>query len=81
MIKAEIQNLYLKLSIAKKKDKKKKPKKPKKPKKKKIPLENLIRGRAPEDLMGDMTKAGVIKVLAPTKMSDFLGDHNLLRTL
>lgn len=41
----------------------------------------LIRGRAPEDLMGDLTKAGIIKILPPTKMIDFLGDHNYLRTL
>lgn len=41
----------------------------------------MIKGRAPEDLMGDLTKAGVIKILPPSKMSDFLGDHNYLRTL
>lgn len=50
-------------------------------KKKKIPLENLIKGRAPEDLMGDLTKCGVLKKLQPAKISDFLGDHNYLRTL
>lgn len=81
LIKAELANLHIKLGIAKKKDRTKKPKKPKKPKAKKIPLEKMIKGRAPVDLMGDMTKAGVIKVFHPTKISEFLGDYNLLRTL
>ena len=50
-------------------------------KSKKFALESLIKGRAPEDLMGDISKCGVLKKLQPADISDFLGDHNLLRTL
>lgn len=81
MIKAELQNLCLKLSIGRKKKKEKKPKKPKPPKKVKIPGEAMIKGRDPIDLLGDMTKAGVVKVMMPAQVSDFQGPHNLLRTL
>ncbi len=80
MIKAELTNLHLKLGIAKKKETKPRPTRPNKPKPKKIPLEPLIRGRAPVDLMGDLTRAGIIKLLPPAKMSDFLGDESLLRS-
>lgn len=31
--------------------------------------------------MGDLTKAGIVKILPPAKMNDFLGDQNYLRTL
>lgn len=84
MIEAELKNLYLRLNIAKPKPIKGKGKgkgKERKPKPKKIPLENLIKGRAPEDLVGDLSKCGVLKKLQPAKITDFLGDHNLLRTL
>ena len=81
MIKAELLNLHIRLNIAKKRGKGPKPKKPKKPRKPKIPLEGLIRGRDPRDLMADLTKAGIVKLLPPTQMKDFLGDQNLLRTL
>ena len=79
MIKAELTNLHLKLGIAKKKDPKPRVTRPIKPKPKKIPLEPLIRGRAPVDLMGDLTRAGIIKLLPPARMGDFLGDESLLR--
>lgn len=81
MIKAELANLYLKLGIAKKKLKPIRPPRPRPIKKPKIPLENLIKGRHPKDLMGDITRAGVIKTLAPANISDFKGDENFLRTL
>lgn len=79
-----MKNLYLRLNMTRPKPPKKTTKgknKGKGGKKKKIPLEELIKGRAPVDLMGDLSKCGVLKKLAPAKMSDFLGDHNYLRTL
>lgn len=82
IIKCELKNLYLKLSISKKKSKKKKKKKKgKKGKKAKIPGAKAVGKRQPVDLMGDCAKWGVLKKLKPAKMKDFLGEHNLLRTI
>jgi hypothetical protein len=83
IIKCELQNLYLKLSISKKKGKKKKrgKKRGKKGKKKKIPGAKAVGKRQPVDLMGDCAKFGILKKLKPAKMKDFMGDHNLLRTI
>ena len=81
IIKCELKNLYTKLSIKKKKGKKKKKKKKKKGKKKKIPGAKLVGNYHPTDLMGNLSKAGVLKMLKQDTMADFKGGYNLLRTI
>ena len=56
-------------------------KREKKKKKAKIPGQKQVGKRQPVDLMGDVAKFGVLKKLKPAKMTDFLGEHNLLRTI
>jgi hypothetical protein len=83
IIKCELKNLYLKLSISKKKEKKKKKKKKKgkKGKKGKIPGAKMVGARPHKDLLCECAKKLILKKLKPAKMKDFLGEHNLLRTI
>ena len=81
IIKCELQNLYLKLAIKKKKKKNKKAKRVKPERKPVIPGAKQVGKRQPLDLMGDCAKFGVLKRLVPAKMTDFLGEHNLIRTI
>lgn len=80
IIKCELASLHLKLGITKKKDKPKRARKVK-PIKSKIPGAKQVGNRAIRDLLCDVVNWNIYKMLKPAKMSDFVGEHNMLRTI
>jgi hypothetical protein len=75
----ELENLRLKYGLKKPKAKKKKGKKKgKMGKMGKIPGANLCKNRDPRDMLAELVEAGIVKKFVPAKISDLLGEHNLL---
>ena len=71
--------MRVKYGIKKKKEKKKKKGKKKKEKKVKIP--QGLGKRNPQELLEELFSKGIAKVLKPSELKDFKGEHNPLTYL